>query len=350
MVFAQGLTLSRVGQFLAASWPLLVPLLLGLVGVYLLMPQAGRSRPLWGTLAAAAALVLGGILLVHADMALPETILFYAFSAVAVTGGVLLITQRNPVHAALSFALVVLATCGLFLLQGAPFLMASTIIVYAGAIIVTFLFVIMLAQQHGFSSADQRSREPFLATLAGFILLAALLLVLERSYSRSELDDYLDRFARAGRAEAIDEARAILGDVQKIREDLLNKIPNPKAQVPTELMKIQWRFWEALERLDTTGNRLGELKHWLAEAHEAGLDLRVLQGTVRPATDIPLSANSGTPPNRQDPDRRLPARNVAGLGRTLFTDYLLPVELAGVLLLVATIGAIVIAGRHKEGA
>ena len=46
---------------------------------------------------------------------------------------------------------------------------------------------------------------------------------------------------------------------------------------------------------------------------------------------------------------RLPAQNVAALGRSLFTDYLLPVELAGMLLLVATVGAIAIAGRRAEG-
>src|ERR1019366_946117 len=84
----------------------------------------------------------------------------------------------SDLHAALSFALVVLSTCGLFLLQAAPFLMAATIIVYAGAIVVTFLFVIMLAQQEGPSSADQRSREPFLASLAGGGLLASLLCIL----------------------------------------------------------------------------------------------------------------------------------------------------------------------------
>jgi NADH-quinone oxidoreductase subunit J len=45
----------------------------------------------------------------------------------------------------------------------------------------------------------------------------------------------------------------------------------------------------------------------------------------------------------------LPAENVAGLGRELFTLHLVSVEVAGVLLLVATIGAIVIAGRRGEG-
>jgi NADH-quinone oxidoreductase subunit J len=48
------------------------------------------------------------------------------------------------------------------------------------------------------------------------------------------------------------------------------------------------------------------------------------------------------------PVERMPAENVASLGRSLFTDYLLPVELAGTLLLVATIGAIAIAGRRTE--
>jgi NADH-quinone oxidoreductase subunit J len=45
---------------------------------------------------------------------------------------------------------------------------------------------------------------------------------------------------------------------------------------------------------------------------------------------------------------KLPAKNVAAIGKTLFTDYLVAVELAAALLLVATIGAIVIAGRRSE--
>jgi len=48
------------------------------------------------------------------------------------------------------------------------------------------------------------------------------------------------------------------------------------------------------------------------------------------------------------PPGQLPAGNVAAIGRTLFTDYLIPVELAATLLLVATIGAIAIAGRRSE--
>src|SRR4029077_9945228 len=139
-------------------------------------------------------------------------ILFYSFSGIAVSAGAMMISQQNPVHAALSFALVVLSTCGLFLLQGAPFLMAATIIVYAGAIIVTFLFVIMLAQQAGLTSADQRSREPFLAALGGFILLAALLYVLKRSYAPRALDRLVATIHKVASAESADRVKKLLGD------------------------------------------------------------------------------------------------------------------------------------------
>src|SRR4029453_10888054 len=139
-----------------------------------------------GALAAGVALVLGGFVAINLNAGLAETVLFHAFSGIAVVGGVLLITQKNPVHAALSFALVVLSTCGLFLLQGAPFLMAATIIIYAGAIVVTFLFVIMLAQQSGIGEADQRSREPFLASLAGFVLIGSLACVVQWNHGPPE--------------------------------------------------------------------------------------------------------------------------------------------------------------------
>src|SRR5205085_5788517 len=120
----------------------------------------------------------GGLAFLRITNLSVEVALFLLFSTIAIVSGVLLVTQQNPVYAALAFAMVVLSTCGLFLLQAGPFLMAATIIVYAGAIIVTFLFVIMLAQQAGISDADARSREPLLSSIAGFVLMGALLFVL----------------------------------------------------------------------------------------------------------------------------------------------------------------------------
>src|SRR6202008_5110718 len=97
------------------------------------------------------------------------------FGLAAIVGAVLTITSRNPIYSALWFALVVLATAGLFLLAGASFLAAGTIIVYAGAIIVTFLFVIMLAQMEGKAIYDRTARAPARTTLTGFLLFLGLL-------------------------------------------------------------------------------------------------------------------------------------------------------------------------------
>src|SRR5437867_3276519 len=103
-----------------------------------------------------------------------------------------LLLPRPRAHKALYGAgLVVLSTCGLFLLLAAPFLMAATTIIYAGAILVTFLFVLMLAQQEGPSDADYRSREPLLATIAGFLMLGALLYLLQTTYDAAPIQRLL---------------------------------------------------------------------------------------------------------------------------------------------------------------
>ena len=112
-------------------------------------------------------------------------------SGAARADGVLLCLQRGGDHRGHSdnqqpqpdlqcvwFASVVLATAGLFVLAGAPFLAAGTVIVYAGAIIVTFLFVIMLAQMEGKAAYDRAARAPGAATFSCFLLLWCLIYAL----------------------------------------------------------------------------------------------------------------------------------------------------------------------------
>lgn len=69
---------------------------------------------------------------------------FYFLSALALIGGVLVITRRNPVHSALALILTLLALAGIYLMLYAPFVAGVQIILYAGGIMVLFLFVIML--------------------------------------------------------------------------------------------------------------------------------------------------------------------------------------------------------------
>jgi NADH-quinone oxidoreductase subunit J len=71
-------------------------------------------------------------------------IAFYAFSLLTLLCGVLVITNRNPVNSAMFLVLTIVFMAGLFLLLRAFFLAAVQILVYAGAVMVVFLFVIML--------------------------------------------------------------------------------------------------------------------------------------------------------------------------------------------------------------
>src|ERR1700721_2381033 len=73
----------------------------------------------------------------------PDILVFAAAAAVILVGAIGVVTSRNPVHAALSLVLTLFGVAVLFIEQEADFLAAVQIIVYAGAIVVLFLFVIM---------------------------------------------------------------------------------------------------------------------------------------------------------------------------------------------------------------
>ena len=71
-------------------------------------------------------------------------IVFYAFAAVAVAATVLVVAQSNPIYSVLLLIASFMALAGLYVLLDAPFVAVMQIIVYAGAIMVLFLFVVML--------------------------------------------------------------------------------------------------------------------------------------------------------------------------------------------------------------
>src|SRR5919106_1277280 len=73
-----------------------------------------------------------------------ETALFYLFAAIAVVASLLVIAQRNPIYSVLLLIASFGALSGLYVLLDAPFVAVIQIIVYAGAIMVLFLFVVML--------------------------------------------------------------------------------------------------------------------------------------------------------------------------------------------------------------
>jgi NADH:ubiquinone oxidoreductase subunit 6 (subunit J) len=329
----------------------------------LLLPRP-RPRPvLRGALAAGLALFLVGRFLARTfgfgpdDGLTPEAFLFYVFSGLAILGGGLMLTQYNPARAAICFALVVLSTCGLFLLQAAPFLTAATVIIYAGAIIVTFLFVIMLAQQSGFSDADHRTRTPVLASAAGAVLLGALFVALEKNYDTRDLDRAIAQLRTAAEqnsfadidaalGQPLDEYLAVLqdGEVERIRKSPADR-PNAAGEHPANLID---ESIDAVRMGTLQAKNLPETREHLAKIADRLAVVRAGEGSVPPAAKVVRSPFGDSVTSGEGKPNRLPADNVAALGRVLFTDYLLAVELGGTLLLVATIGAIAIAGRRGE--
>ena len=349
-------------QFLTSpGLQLAIAALFGAVGVYLLLPKPKlRSVPL-GTFLVLASLAVLGLFLVT-RFAMPmltrtgETdpigsAMFWVFSGAATLFSFVLLTQRNPARGAIAFAFVILSTCGLFLLLAAPFLMAATIVVYAGAIIVTFLFVLMLSNVRGVSDENDRTREPLLGSLAGFGFLGLLLFTLHQSVPTTEgdaspipvllttkerssiekafikADDALNAETSTEQNELAKQVRQMVADVLEptsfgsqvslVRLDAVKKDPRVEAFLLTqaELLAATNKLDEAL--MNNAANTKDQLKA-----------VRDKLAVYRGSTD-------------------LPARNVANIGVLLYSEYLLAVEMAGTLLLVATIGAVTVANRRK---
>src|SRR5215472_4568792 len=97
-------------------------------------------------------------------------VIFFALAALAVLGAISLIVQRHPIHSALSLIVVMVALAGLYLLMGAEFVAAVQIIVYGGAIMVLFIFVIMLLN----AGEEERTNFSRLAGAPGLLLVVAL--------------------------------------------------------------------------------------------------------------------------------------------------------------------------------
>ena len=110
---------------------------------------------------------------------MPETILFYLFAGIAIIASALVIGQRNPMYSIMLLIASFGALSGLYIVLDAPFVAMAQVIVYAGAIMVLFLFVVMLlnAPQEDAAQWDRTHplRRPGMARFGA--MLAALLIV-----------------------------------------------------------------------------------------------------------------------------------------------------------------------------
>jgi NADH-quinone oxidoreductase subunit J len=101
-----------------------------------------------------------------------QQILFYAFAAVLVASALAVITLKNSVHAALSLVLTFFTAAGIWILAEAEFLGLALIVVYVGAVMVLFLFVVMMLD-----IKPEAMREGFIRFLPVGVIVAAVMLV-----------------------------------------------------------------------------------------------------------------------------------------------------------------------------
>jgi len=105
------------------------------------------------------------------------TVFFYLFSFITIASAAMVILGRNPVHSVLFLILAFVSAAGLFVLTGAEFLAMLLVVVYVGAVMVLFLFVVMMLDVD--FAQLQKSVRKYLPVggLIGLVVLAELVLV-----------------------------------------------------------------------------------------------------------------------------------------------------------------------------
>ena len=147
--------------------------------------------------------------------------LFLIFGVIAVVGAINLLLQRHPINSALSLVAVMMSLAVLYWSLGAEFLAAAQVIVYSGAIMVLFVFVIMLLN----AGEEERTKGSRMAYIAGFPGAAALFCLLSfvflsegKALGNSSLGQYLG---------AAVSTNAISSNIQELSTELFTKLLLP---------------------------------------------------------------------------------------------------------------------------
>ncbi|MGH7132704.1 MAG: NADH-quinone oxidoreductase subunit J family protein, partial [Phycisphaerales bacterium] len=290
----------------------------GALGVLAALPKPKFSPFIVGAVVAAAAF---GLLMLVLGLKYPGQIPnynFYIFSVLALGSALRVITHPRPIYSALYFIMTILASCGLYLILSAEFMTFALVIVYAGAILITYLFVIMLATEgpseeavEALTEYDRVAREPVIATIAGFLLLGALAGILSGGAVSLKANPSL---AFDSHELAVMPARV---------EEIL------KAAKGSDGEPIM-RGSESIVFRDMFGKR------------EPAIDWTLGTIVVRDKQQIERVI-----PRSQWPET-MQLSNIEGVAMTLIEGHPLSIEVAGVILLMAMLGAVVLARKKVE--
>ena len=225
-----------------------------------------------------------------------EQILFIIFSILAVGSAICVIAFKNPIHSALALVLTFFSLAGLFILLGAYFVAAVQVIVYAGAIMVLFLFVIMLLNLGRLRAPRQISKAKVFAVIVGVILAAEAVYIGIKVYDSTAVSPSQDQVQVASAA---------------ITSEQLNQLAAIESTYQLDRTEINSTYVPEIAEQKNTVEML--------TASEANQLIKKLQGEMG------------------KPDR---------IGTILFTKFLLPFEVTSLILLAALIGVIVLVRRE----
>ncbi len=238
-----------------------------------------------------------------------EEVIFYFVAAVTVLGALGVVLTRNVVHSALFLILALLAVAGVFILLSAEFLAIVQILIYGGAVTILILFVMMLTRVRDMPQAMDGPQRPFAALAAGAFLVLSVLAVVSSDWP---------------------------GETEKI-----TVVPLTSSFVVSGSLLMEPLFADAtdVEVDDSAPFAAGDpIRIDVEEIQVVTIDGNTLTVTRGAEGTTPVTHGVGTDVSiwRQ------------GLGEALFRDWAAPFEVASLVLLVALIGAIILA-RSEEG-
>ncbi len=141
---------------------------------------------------------------------MPDTLIFYALSGLAILASALVIGQRNPMHSVMLLIASFGALAGLYIQLDAPFVAVAQIVIYAGAIMVLFLFVVMLLNAPQEDAAEWDRTHPLRQGGVGrFGALLALLLVVQLGWALMRANDIGDAVSSRGDEAAVSSVREV---------------------------------------------------------------------------------------------------------------------------------------------
>jgi NADH:ubiquinone oxidoreductase subunit 6 (subunit J) len=284
------------------------------------------------------------------------TIMFWVFAVVAVLAALMVITRSSAIHSALSLVLCFFAVAGLYVMLNAHFIAVAQVIVYAGAIMVLFLFVIMLIGAGASRGEERFTGQAILGWAIGAIMVVQL---------ASLLAGFKLAAPHPGYPFPPDGAKPHAGGKANIMV--------PDRVLPGRIIQIVLADGDL--NADTEASDMAEVTVINGLTHEKetvalreyGADSGLFTGTLNTAfrpnkgkdndSVIYVSEGHTLTTNYSDGSGSAVAAatvidkgsgSAELVGITLFTRFVYPVQAIAVLLLMAMIGAVVIAKKRKK--